>query len=207
MDYNLVIARIIIICIILYIIYYVYTKKNSTKQKEENILLKQPNNWIKDGYGYGYGNSNPAASLKDLIKIFGNPEMYDPKKGGYARWTKEQLLNKPYEQIEIRDEQIPHDKPSSHSDYLYTWCKIDIPEQKLPYLHHISDGIVYDQNKKIMIVRCHDIRANVIIQWIVQNFVNDQITQDEAAGIFGPMYDELLQDHTKYHELESELLQ
>ena len=204
MDSSLLIARIIIGIILFYISYLLYNKY-SYKLNKTVPVDPSKNCWIKNGYGYGYGTSNPSSGLIDLIKIFGQPAIIDSKEGGFARWTKEQLLGKPFEQIEIRDQQIPHSKPTPHSDFLYTWYKIDIPSHKLPFLHHISHTIIYDSDKKMMLTRCHDIRSNVIIQWIVKNYVDDQITTDEAAGIFGPMYQELLKDHTKYHELELEL--
>ena len=163
--------------------------------------------WIKTGYGYGY-QSCPSSGLQTLVKILGQPSAIDTKQGGYAVWNKDKLGGKKsiFEKVEIRDQQIPHDKPSPHSDFLYTWYKIDIPQNKLSYLHHISDTIQYDPKQQLLLVRCNDLRSCVIITWITKKFVADEVTQDEAAAMVGPMTDELLQDFTKYHELEYELM-
>jgi len=202
--------KIIVGAILIFILFIIYEKFIKTN-KNTNILNTN-NSWTCTGYGYGHGSSNPSAGLQDLIKIFGQPSVIDTRAGGFARWNKDKLGKTPgenksiFEKIEIRDQEIPHDKPQPHSDFLYTWYKIDIPENKLNYLHHISDTIQYDPKQKMLLVRCCDIRANVIITWITRKFVDDQIKVDEANAIMGPMYEELLQDYNKYHELEQELL-
>jgi len=181
---------------------------NNSNDTNNNTNGKYQTQWINTGFGYGYGDMNPADRLPDIIKQFGPPKMFDPTSGGSAIWTKEQLTNTPYERIEIRDEQIPHDKPKPHTDFLYSWYKIDIPSYKIGGLHKISKSISYDPLKKVMTARCHDMRPNVVTHWIVKQYAEDRLTIDEAVGMYGPMILELFQNDPlgdKYMQLYSEL--
>lgn len=183
---------------------YLLVKNNQIKADPQNYSP----DWINTGYGYGYGQMNPADRLSDLIKEFGQPRIYDSNKGGGAIWTKEQLTNTPYERIEIKDEQIPHDIPKPHTDFLYSWYRIDIPEHLIGGLHKISSSISYDPLKKLMRARCHDMRPNVVTHWIVKNYAKGKLTIDEAVGMYGPMILELFLDDPgdqKYRQLESDL--
>lgn len=165
-------------------------------------------NWINEGFGYGYGLMNPADRLLDLVKEFDNPSFLNPKRGGSAVWNKEHLKGTPFERIEIKDEQIIHDKPKKHTDFLYSYYKIDIPEHKIGGLKKISNSIAYDPLKKIMTARCHDIKPNVVTHWIVKKYAEGHLEIDEAVGMYGPMIMEMFEDDqtgTKYRSLMSEL--
>lgn len=164
--------------------------------------------WINKGFGLGYGDMNPAQHLPDLIQEFGTPSQLNPKSCGSAIWEKDVLQGTPFEKIEIRDEQIPHDIPSKHTDFLYSYYKIDIPSYKINGLKKISESISYDQSQKLMVARCHDMRPNVVSHWIVKQYADDQLTIDEAVGMYGPMIMELFNDDSdnhKYQQLVSEL--
>lgn len=197
--------NLIIALIVLYFVYQKFVNHQPIEDKTKNCYLTQ---WIHQGFGYGYGEMSPGKRLPDLIKEFGFPDYFDPKSGGGAVWKKESLKDTPYHRIEIRDEQIPHDKPKKHVDFLYSWYGVEVPPQKIGGLHKISKSISYDPLKKMMRARCHDMRPNVVTHWIVKKYAKGDITIDEAVGMYGPMIIELFQDDqggVKYRQLESEL--
>ena len=153
---------------------------------------------------------NPASQLVSLVQELGEPAVFDSTSGGLALWKKEQLqaLNLPFERIEIRDEQIPHQSPQPHTDFLYSWYRLSVPKYKVDGLIRINQSISYDPLTKLMQVRCFDLRANVVSHWIVKHYAEDHFTLDEAAGMYGPLVMELLQDDatgSKYQQLLSEL--
>ena len=92
-------------------------------------------NWINKGYPDGkHGNYNPKDRMKDLVKEFGCPDYIDPKSGGYAIWGKNNLSRNPnnvWNMILILDEQIPHEKPGPHVDFLYSWYSLEVPADKI----------------------------------------------------------------------------
>lgn len=198
--------RLIVLGLVLLVLYQILFKNKIVTHKEKNFSLE--NEWINNPFGYGYGSMNPSTSLTDLVKEFGRPSLFDPKKGGVAIWDKNDLKGTPYERIEIRDEQIPHDKPQKHVDFLYSWYRIDIPEHKIGGLHQISESISYDPLKKIMVARCHDMRPNVVTHWIVKKYAEGSLEIDEAVGMYGPMILELFENDpigSKYQNLLNDL--
>ena len=208
--------RLLIVGVIIYLIYCVCFKKSVyegmvTYDNIENFTdsesVPKTTSWIKTGYGYGRGSMNPADKLNDLIKKYGNPDVIDTRSGGQAVWYRRSLQNTPYQRIEIRDEQIPHDKPEPHVDFLYSSYKIEVPDHLIPGLHKISESILYDPLNKTITARCNDMKANIVTHWIVKNYTQGTLLIDEAVGMIGPMINEIFEDATgnKAKQLESEL--
>ena len=89
------------------------------------------------------GELNPTDRYYKLRKKYGRPDLIDKSKGGVAIWKRETLKKRgyPWYRIEIHDEQIPHNDPANHFDFLYTWYPIDIPENKISQVLQISKSI------------------------------------------------------------------
>lgn len=214
--YNLTQTQMFVIGLsVIFILFHLY--KSSIVLQNQNVVVNSKtvvssNNyqtqWITKGFGNGYGDMSPAKSLPDLIQEFGPPSSFDGQVGGGATWYKKDLENTPFERIEIRDEQIPHDKPIKHTDFLYAWYKVDMPEYLIGGVHKISSSLTYDPLKKIVQARCHDMRPIVVSHWIVNKYAHEELTIDEAVGMYGPMIMELFEDDpdgNKYRQLMSEL--
>jgi hypothetical protein len=216
MEFNFDYDNLLRLLIIGLIVFFFYQFVNG---RTEDFLADQPDKktvvdrdikteWINTGFGYDFGDMNPADTLPILIDIYGSPDMIDPRKGGSAMWYKKSLPSGfPIESIEIKDEQIPNDKPSPHTGFLYTSYKVDIPENMIGSLNKISKSISYDPLKKIMLARSFDVKGNVVAHWIVKHFAQGKLNIDEAVSMFGPMSMEILAESgdVKYRELLSEL--
>lgn len=195
------------IFILLALVYFIY------KYINQQPILNVVNNtnievdWIDEEYGFGYGNMTPKKSLQILIRDYGNPSVIDATRGGFAVWDRDTLDDTPFERIEIKDEQILHDKPMPHVDCIYSYYRINIPEHLIKNLQFISKSITYDPIKKLMSSRCCDMKANIIAHWIVKQYANYQLSIDEAGNMYGPMVSEIFEDESgmKALELLSEL--
>jgi hypothetical protein len=160
--------------------------------------------WTDTEYGFGYGDANmtPKKRLRTLIKDYGPPSTIDPTPKGFAVWNRDLLQGTPFERIEIRDEQIPHDKPRPHVDFLYSYYHVEIPSHLAKTLHLISNSITYDPLKKLMSSRCHCMKGNIVTHWIVKQYANYQLSIDEAGNMHGPMTMEIFQDPSGMKALE-----
>ncbi len=161
-NINIIIAIIIIII--------VYRKINISELYTISSDMKTE--WLSTG------KLNPADRLNDLIKVYGNPSVIDKSKGGIAIWDKKTLKkqNRCWDRIVIRDEQIPHNKPASHIDFLYTTVDYNVPIKKLLEVLGLSDSIMYDQLKQQITVRCHYEKANISTLVLAMRIADGELT-------------------------------
>jgi hypothetical protein len=136
--------------------------------------------WARTAHSSGkYCDYNPYDAYNQLVDKYGTPDVYDPRTGGFAVWYRTTLKSKGHiwDRIEIHDEQVPHTVPTPHVDYMYTWFKMDIPENKRNIILSMSDSITYDPLKKLIRARCHFEGANIATIWLAM-----QVVQEEKLG-------------------------
>ena len=198
------VLRLFIFGLIFYFAYQ-YLMGKDMKETYEGGYIQT--NWINEEYGYGYESAYPSITLNKLINQFGKPDELDPQSGGSAVWDAKKLHGTPFIRIEIKDEQIPHNKPVPHVDFLYSWYRVDVPQNLIRGLDKISKGISYDPISKVMVARCNDLRANIVMHWIVKHYADGKLSIDEAVNMIGPMLEEILEGDSwvKARELEGEL--
>merc|ERR1711918_94818 len=108
------------------------------------------NKWIHQE-GRTIGNitikDGPIKKFTDLVMQYGNPDVLANVRNGICIW----FINKkndPHTRIELRDEYISHCVPLPHYDFLYSYIKIYIPEDKLCSVLKTSGSVGYDPLKK-----------------------------------------------------------
>lgn len=100
-------------------------------------------------------NNKPIQRYRDLVDEFGNPNILNKS---MAIWNKDVG---PYNEIILKDEEIPHCCPKPHYDFLYSSISVKMnPLQKLVILA-ISKSVWYDELKQELWARCHFMGANV----------------------------------------------
>lgn len=159
--------------------------------------------WINKPYPSGrHGDANPAERLKDLIKEFGEPDYIDKEKDGFAVWDKNTLEKKGHvwERVEIHDEQIPHGQPAGHVDFLYTWFKLDVPEDKITDVRALSDSITYDPLKKLIRARCHFMEANKATIYLAMLITKGVVSLEQAKKMYGKAIDATIPKSENYKE-------
>lgn len=146
------------------------------------------------------GEHNPYKRYTDVVKEFGQPDIIDRSSGGVAVWKKSTLTYRGHcwDRVEIHDEQIPHDDPAPHVDFLYTWCKIDVPEDKISSILSISDSVTYDPLKKLVRARCHFHGANVATLLLVKRVVTGEMSIKEARNKYGDFIFSTVESSPKY---------
>lgn len=137
----------------------------------------------------------PKTRLADVRMRFGYEDELDTKIGGHAIW-KESSLTWPLLRIELRDENIVHNKPSPHHDFLYFWFdgQFSIPQLKIDdvqKLFMISKSIMIDRLAKQYIVRCHFSGANMA----TMHFILKILKHKSSYHLFNQKYID-----TKYKE-------
>tara|TARA_B100000900_G_scaffold211369_1_gene179154 strand:- start:89 stop:901 length:813 start_codon:yes stop_codon:yes gene_type:complete len=144
-----------LIIIFLLIIIIIFVLKNNTIQWEHKDAIEQYN---------------------ILVKKYGKPTIYDFKKGGIAIWKKNKLMNTCFDYIELLDESVPHCVPKPHRDFLYTYVKYEIPEDKILDVTSLSGSIAYDPLKKTLRARCGSEAANIGTLYLATAIGNSRIS-------------------------------
>ena len=133
MDIAIIIIIIILLVIVIAIPLF-------TRRREKKLIWK---------------NEKPIQRYMDLIDEFGNPNILNKS---MAIWNKDVA---PYNEIILKDEEIPHCCPEPHYDFLYSSISVKMnPLQKLVILA-ISKSVWYDELKQELWARCHFMGANV----------------------------------------------
>lgn len=185
--------KALILSSIIFIIFYLYRKNFFKKFNNSN----NPNNssnlnsllWINTPHPSGkYGSFNPAERYPDLIKKFGEPDLIDKNPGGVAIWKRSTLRERGHcwERVEIHDEQIPHTKPAPHTDFLYTWYRLDVPDDKVTDVLSLSESVTYDPLKRVVRARCHFTGANNATLVLAKKIATGEITLQQAKTSYGP---------------------
>lgn len=129
-----------------------YLMWRSTSQPSKNTVIGNQTaiNWLE----------KPKARYQDLVNEYGEPKSADFSSGGYALWDGKNTS--PFDEIIIRDEEVPHCCPKEHYDFLLASLCLDIKDSKdLMTILSLSKSVWYDQLKKMLWVRCHFMGANV----------------------------------------------
>lgn len=158
--------------------------------------------WISTPYtGGNYGTSNPGERLDDIVNEFGKPDLIDKSPGGVAIWKKQTLKNRGHcwERIEIHDEQVPHKDPAPHTDFLYTWYKLDVPINKINDVRALSKSVTYDPLRKLVRARCHFMHANVATLVLAKRIAKNEMTLEEARKSYGPFIFSGVKEHKMYN--------
>ena len=110
-------------------------------------------------------NSHPSAKqvYDDLKHLYGKPNILINVKGGIAIWTQKELKNKGdnlHYEIILRDEAVEHCVPAKHYDFLTSYIKVFIPQEKFESVLSVSGSVTYDGLKKLLSARCGSLEAN-----------------------------------------------
>jgi hypothetical protein len=121
----------------------------------------------------------PSNVYNDLVNEFGSPSLLNQNRGGLAIWQKSRLKNTRFhtiQRIDLLDEQIYSQFPHPHIGFLYTYVKIEIPEDKVSQILGLSNNLMYDPAKKTLVVRGLSLNYNIAIIAIICLYVNGEIT-------------------------------
>ena len=135
-------------------------------------------NWIYEG---------PSNELPRVISEFGTPRILDTNPGGMAIWTKEQLVGTPYTEIVLKDEEIPHESPIFHYDYLTAGICVDLTPEIQAAMLPITKSVWYDRLTKTLYARCHYQSANVATLLLVTRMALSLVNPKDAPGLYGDL--------------------
>ena len=104
----------------------------------------------------------------NMIKMFGNPVGVISKVGGLSLWNEKVMKNSKvfgmkniFVEHIVRDEKITHLCPKKHTDFFYSFIRIDISPNSLKDVIMLSGSVGYDPLKKMLYARCAGLAPNI----------------------------------------------
>jgi hypothetical protein len=123
-----------------------------------------------------WGNKDAMEQHNILKKKYGNPNSIGLSRGGIAVWEKNKLQNTCFERIELYDESVAHCVPKPHRDFLYTFVKYEVPNDKVLDVISLSGSVAYDPLKKLLRARCASEEANIATLYLATGIGNSNVT-------------------------------
>jgi len=117
-----------------------------------------------------------------LTAKYGAPNILSTVKGGMAVWTKPQLSDGPFERLELLDESVPHCVPKPHRDFLYSYVKYEVPDDKVLDVISLSGSVAYDPLKKLLRARCGSEAANIATLYLATAIGNGVTTLENVQN-------------------------
>jgi len=119
-------------------------------------------------------HGEPRKWAERYVEVFGPP---DETGRDSATWDDIANFGGP---TVIKDEEISHDKPVKHIDFVYSTRSIRVPADKVGVLAKSSGSIIVDQLKEEVTARCHYLIKNAVTLGFVEDVVAGTITDDKA---------------------------
>lgn len=142
-----------------------------------------------------YWRIGPKKEYHKIVSRFGNPTFLNSNPNGVAVWERFRK-ECPFIRLMVVDENVPHDLPKKHCDYIYTTINYYIDPKKLMDVLTISDSIMYDKLKEELTTRCQTLEANMATLVLVDKVHKDIITQPQIAD--GLTYKRYIMESEKY---------
>lgn len=148
-------------------------------------------------------DNSPGLTLPSLLLELGPPDTINTSAGGYAIWTKGTLHSrgKCWNRVELWDEQVTH---NDHNDFLYTEYHLRVPSELVPNILSLSDTIMYDKLKEVLIVRSNKLNKNTAITLLAM-YVSTTRMSLRQARVQLPQYISQSNDINKLHQFNKEL--
>lgn len=114
--------------------------------------------------------SNPAQYVVSLVEVFGEPIFITAKGDGEAVWKN--IAG--FDYVVVRDEEISHDFPTDHLDFVYSSLQINVPPELYTSFANVTGSIILDGLKQQATARCGSLIANAITLGFIQDVLDDK---------------------------------
>lgn len=105
-----------------------------------------------------------------LIEAFGQPDgaMYNQ-----LYWKKADQMR----HITLKDEQIEHNFPKEHLDFVYSSWEMEVPEHLHSLFAYVTGSIIIDGLKSLVTARCGTLHANATTLQFVKDVIDGKAPQ------------------------------
>lgn len=135
------------------------------EQVDEDALEKNLSKWKK---------KNPRDYVKKISEGYGRKP--DGMTTNMVEWS--DLGG--FKRVWVKDEEIRHDFPSTHTDYVYSTRVIKATPEQVEILKSTSKSIMVDALKNEVTARCHFLIKNAVTLGFAEDVAKGKISKEEA---------------------------
>lgn len=142
----------------------------------------QPQQMHHGGGGSGSGTGSVGfrgTAIFKTMKKLGHPSLTDPTHGGIAIWNASTLKYSGHSylnRVEVIDEKVVTTVPVPHTANVYIWVRIPMTRDQMTRVLEMSPNFLYDQQKKMLIVRSKCIRTAVGMAALVSLYADGKVS-------------------------------
>ncbi|WP_137387701.1 hypothetical protein [Rhodoligotrophos defluvii] len=115
----------------------------------------------------------PREAARQTMRQYGPPNLGDPVRLTWYR-------NGPWKRTEITADEIAHNFPAPHTDFITNWIDYDVPIEKFSELARYDGSCLLDRTAGEAGARCDSEAANMITLNLMHEIVTSKRTVDEA---------------------------
>lgn len=126
--------------------------------------------------------SEPRESAKRLIQYYGEPDEYTVSKLVWYN-TKDS-----WKRTELSREEIPHDFPAHHTDFLEQFIDYKVPVEMYSKLAEFDGSVICERTKGEISARCGGTSMNFVAINLAHDIVSGKRTVEEARAEYTRLY-------------------
>lgn len=125
----------------------------------------------------------PVSVFPQIMRELGSPDLFSSKPGGCAIWLRPTLqkIGKPFDRIEIRDEQVPHGNPANHAGFVYAEYSLKVPSDIIDQIRALSGSITYDPLAQRLRVRSHSLGVIKVVVFLAIQIASRAMSLPECV--------------------------
>lgn len=133
----------------------------------------------------------PAGVARELIERYGEPEEITANR---LIWHN----NGQWKRTEIVNEQVSHNFPKPHNDFLYQTVEFPVPEEKAGEIIQMSGSLLIDRVKGEVTARCDSEKANMLSLNLMNQIIDGRKNAKSARDTYAAtMLEDKHQDLTE----------
>lgn len=127
-------------------------------------------------------SENPRESAERLLDYYGEPDEYSDSQ---LIWYD---TDDGWKRTVLRNEEIPHEFPAPHTDYLEQFIDYHVPIEMYSKLAEFDGSVIAERTKGEMSARCGGTSMNFVAINLAHDIITETLSVDDAREEYARLY-------------------
>lgn len=125
---------------------------------------------------------NPRKSAERLLEYYGEPDEYSDSQ---LIWYD---TDDGWKRTVMRNQEIPHEFPAPHTDYLEQFIDYQVPIEMYSKLAEFDGSVIVERTKGEMSARCGGTSMNFVAINLAHDIITETLTVEDARKEYARLY-------------------